>query len=78
LLLVAGYKEDEIARMDLNKVTDDELQRTIRQKLLGMMAGNGSRQRVVPVGQVETKLAEGWEFVSTLPDDKAILKLPSG
>ena len=77
LLLVAGFSQDEVSRMDLSKTTDEEPQLTIRQKLLGMMAGNGSRQIVIPVAQVESKLAEGWEFVSSLPEDRAIVKLPS-
>ena len=47
LLLVAGFSQEEIDKMDLVKVTDEELQQSVRQRLLGVIANNGSRQRVV-------------------------------
>jgi integrase len=77
LLLVAGFKEDEIRKMDVSKMADEEFQKTVRQKLLGTMANNGSSQKVVPLGEVDTYISKGWEFVAALPNEKAILKLPS-
>ena len=60
--------------MNLGKISDEELKKTIREKLQGMMMVNGSRQMVIPVAQVECKLAEWWEFVSPpCPDDRAII-----
>ena len=51
LLLVAGFRKEEVEKMDL-KVVSNEKQRTIRKKLLGAMANNGNRQgRSVGRGQ---------------------------
>jgi hypothetical protein len=48
----------------------------VREKLMGAMASNGGRQRVVPVGEVENYLRQGYDVVSLLPGYKAILRLP--
>jgi integrase len=77
LLFVAGFGEEEVKNMDLSKVTDVEFQQMIRQRLLGTMANNGNRQKVVAVNEIESYLSKGWEFVAALPNDKAILRLPS-
>ena len=76
LMLVAGFKQEEVDKMDLNKITDEELQQTIRQKLLGMMANNGNKQRVVPINQVRELIHQGWEYVAQLPTGEAIVRLP--
>ncbi len=77
LLLVAGFGEGEIDAMDLSSVTDQEFQRMVREKLLGAMANNGSKQKVIQIGEVERYIQQGWEYVASLSNDKAILKLPS-
>lgn len=76
LLLVAGFKEEEIRKMDVDKMPDEEFQKTVRQKLLGTMANNGSSQKVVPLGEVDSYVSKGWELVAALPNERAILKLP--
>ena len=43
LLLVAGFRPDEIEKMDLIHMSDDEFQATIRQRLLTMMENNEAR-----------------------------------
>jgi hypothetical protein len=48
----------------------------VRQSLLGMMANNGAKQRVISIGEIEDFIAEGWEFVAALPNDKAIMRVP--
>jgi len=77
LLLVAGYNQKEIDAMNLTAIDDEALNVKIREKLLGIMTNNGAKQKVVTVEEVEKHLAQGWEFVATLPNGKAILKLPS-
>lgn len=77
LLLVAGFKQEEVERMDLLSISDEEFQNMVRQRLLGSMINDGAKQRVVNVGDVERFLAQGWEFVAALPNDKAILKISS-
>jgi len=76
LLLVAGYKKEDTEKMDVLGMGDDEFQETIRKKLLSVMENNGAKQKIVPVKDVEKYLEQGWEFVATLPNDKAIIKLP--
>jgi len=40
------------------------------------MDGNGSKQRLVPISEIEELLKEKYEFQAVLPNGKAIMKLP--
>jgi hypothetical protein len=73
LLAVAGFKPEEIEGMDLS-MEDTEFQELVRRRLLGSVPGRG--QKVVSVGEVERYLSEGWGFVSTLPNRRAVLTPP--
>ena len=42
-LLVAGFKKEEVEKMNLGEMSDEEVQSAVRQRLVGMMTGNGSR-----------------------------------
>ncbi|MDG6939009.1 MAG: hypothetical protein JRN39_01210 [Nitrososphaerota archaeon] len=42
-LMVAGSKKDEVKKMNLDEMSDEE------QRLVGMTTGSGSRQKVIPV-----------------------------
>jgi integrase len=77
LLKVGGYSKEEVDRLGLVSMEDTEIQKMVRERLLGTMANNGHHQRVVPVGEVENYISTGWEFVATLSDEKVILRLPS-
>jgi hypothetical protein len=44
LLLVAGFKPDEINNMDLSAISDEELQTIIRQRLLGEKVNDVSKE----------------------------------
>ncbi len=77
LLLVAGLKEEEIRKLDLSKTSDEEFQQMVRERLLGTMANNGNRQRVIPSSQAKEFIAQGWEYVAQLPDSEVVVKLPS-
>jgi hypothetical protein len=76
LLSAVGYKQDEIDRMDLADMNTEDFQRLLRDKVTGAMASNGSKQRLVPVNEIEKLLNEGYEFQAVLPNGKAIMKLP--
>jgi hypothetical protein len=76
LLAVAGFSEEEVAKHDLANISDEDLNDLVRKKLLGVMTKNGSRQKVIPTCQVEQCLAEGWEYVAALPNERAIVKVP--
>lgn len=75
LLLVAGFKPEEIKDEHL-ELADEEFQTLVRDRLVSAVKNNGARQKVVRTSDVEAHLRDGWEFVSALPDGKAVLKLP--
>lgn len=80
ILLVAGLTEGEVDKMDLEGMSDADLQRIVRERLVGAAtgngaSGNGNRQKVVPLTAVEAYLEQGWEWVAPLPDDRAVLRL---
>jgi integrase len=77
LLLVAGFKEGEIEKLDLSSTSDDDFQKLVREKLLGQLVNNGNRQRVVGLEEIPKVLKEGWEFISALGPDRAVVRLPS-
>jgi hypothetical protein len=52
LLLVAGFKQGEIDKIDIVSITDEEFQAMVRQKLLGMMANNGAKQKIISTEEV--------------------------
>jgi hypothetical protein len=75
LLLVAGFKHNEIDNMDLSAMSDEELQLIIRKRLLGEKA-NDCKQKAVSISELEKFLEQGWEYVATLPNNKVIIKMP--
>ncbi len=76
LLMVAGYKQEEIEHIDLASISDEEFQELVRSRLLVALTNNGVRQKVISVMHVEDYIAQGWEFVALLPDDRVIVRLP--
>ncbi|MGA2665699.1 MAG: site-specific integrase [Nitrososphaerales archaeon] len=77
LLLVAGFKPEEIEKIKFAETSDEDFQKMVREKLLGAMANNGNRQKVVPLDEVKGLIPQGWEYVTQLPTGEAIVKLPS-
>jgi hypothetical protein len=77
LLQVAGYTESEVDAIDLEKLSNEEVHLKTRERLLKNSNGNGSRslrQKVVPLDEVEKYIESGWEYVSQLPNGKAIIR----
>ena len=75
-LLVAGFQKEDVEKMNLDEMSNEELQSLVRQKLAGMMANNGSRQKVIPIQEVRSYIGQGYEYVASLPDGGAIVKVP--
>ena len=73
-----GVPSDEIEKIDLNKMTNDEIFKEFKKRVgngMGDTPINGnSQQRVISVDELSNYLESGWEFVSTLPDNKIIIK----
>jgi len=75
LLLVAGLSQEEINKMDLPSISDEELQAIVRKKLLGTQTTNGSKQKVVSISDADKYLAKGWEYVAKLNNSKVVIKM---
>jgi len=75
-LLLAGLKKEDIQKINLDELSNEELQSIVRQRLLGEMAINGSRQKVVPLQEVKSWIRQGYEYVASLPNGEAIVKVP--
>jgi hypothetical protein len=75
LLLVAGFSQEELDKMDVLSMSDDELQNIVRNKLLGGQKANGVSQKVVSVSQANDYLAKGWEYVAKISSNKVVIKM---
>jgi len=75
LLLVTGFKQDEVDKIDLSAMSDEMLQEIVRKRLLGNPAEDCPKQKAVNITEVESYLSQGWEYVANLPNKKVIIKL---
>lgn len=76
-LTIAGYTKEEIEKFgDLSKFSVEQIQELLKKKSAEALGLNGNRQKVVSMQEVKGWLNQGWEFVSPLPPDEAIIKLP--
>ncbi len=77
LLLVAGFKQEEVDKMHMPSISDDELQEIVRKKLLGAPAEDSVKQKVVSIDEAERYLSKGWQYVAHLPGKKVVIKSDS-
>jgi integrase len=77
LLLVAGFSQEAVDKMNLPSVSDEELQTIVRKKLLGNEITNGNKQKVVNIDEADEYLAKGWEYVAKLNNNKVVIKMNS-
>jgi len=77
-LEMAGYSEEEIGRLgELSELTAQQVQELIQKKSMQALGLNGnSKQKIVPMNELKNWITQGWEFVTTLPTNEAIIKLP--
>jgi len=78
-LLVGELTMEEIEAMELdtaNLATEDIDWLIKEEKRKQRLEANKNSQKVVPTNDMEKRLTEGWEFVSPLPKNKAIIGLP--
>ncbi|MGC8516244.1 MAG: site-specific integrase, partial [Thermoplasmata archaeon] len=76
LLLAVGYRQEDIDRMNLAEMDNEAFQKLLRDKVAGAMSGNGSKQRLVDIDDIGAYLEKGYEFQASLPNGKAVMKLP--
>lgn len=75
LLLVAGFTQQEIEKLEISSLGDEEFQELVRRRLIPGEGEDCGREKVVDLNEIEGHLAEGWEYVATLPNNKIIIKL---
>jgi len=78
-LTMTGFSDKEIEKLgDLSKMSAQEVQELIQKRSMASLGLNGNgRQKVVPLDHVKNWIVEGWEYVSTLPTNEAIIRLPT-
>ena len=74
LLLVAGFAQDEVDKMDLASLGDEELQEIVRKRLLRTGTDDCAKEKAVSVNEVNRYLAQGWEYVASLPNKTVIIR----
>jgi hypothetical protein len=72
---VAGFNQEELDKMDVPSMSDEELQNIVRKRLLGGQVANGASQKVVSVNEANDYLAKGWEYVAKLSNNKVVIKM---
>ena len=77
MLRAVGYSQKEMEGLKLQEIDDEAVQRLLREKLFATAMNNGQRQKLVPSGEVDRWMAEGWEWIGNLPDGRSVLRLPS-
>ncbi len=75
LLSAVGYRQEEIDKIDLTNISNEDFQQLLRDKVAGAMTENGARQKVIPVSEVEKYIGEGYDFEAVLPNGKAVMRL---
>jgi len=73
LLLVAGYKPEEIKDEQLD-LGEEDFEILVRDRLVAGAPQNPARQKVIDERELGNVLADGWEFVSNLPTGKVVVK----
>jgi integrase len=73
LLLVAGVPADEITDTHLS-LDEKGFQALVRERLFPGATAGKAPQKVVDLDDLNAHLAEGWEFVGLLPDQKAVVR----
>ncbi len=76
LLLAVGYKQEEIDKIDLSNMSNEDFQKLLRDKVTRALVNNGSKQKVVKIDELAEYISKGYEFVAALPNGTAIVKLP--
>jgi hypothetical protein len=75
-LKMFGYTDRELAELgDVNVITLEQIQELIQKKSKQMLGLNGGTQKVVPVGELEGWIEEGWDYKRDLPNGKAVIGL---
>jgi len=80
MLMLAGFKEEEIGKMDLDSMTDEEIAQKIKERMMGSvretLTRNAMGQMVIHKSKVEDFIGRGYEFVADLHNGKVVMRIP--
>ena len=78
-LQMAGYSEEEIEQMgNLAELPAEQMQELLKKKSMASLGLNGNnKQKVVAMKEVKSWILNGWEYVTKLPSDEAVIRLPN-
>ncbi len=75
-LKMFGYTDQELQELgDISQVTTEKLQQLIHEKSMQMLGLRQGTQKVVPIGELERWIEEGWDYKRDLPNDKVVIGL---
>lgn len=78
-LEVAGYSPEELDAMGeegLSALSPADINKLIQEKSRRALGLNGNSQKVVPITEVKQWITQGWEYVTNLPTEEAVIRLP--
>lgn len=75
LLVIAGYSQEDLEKMDITSMADEEIQSLLRKKLVGLQGPNEGSQKVISVAEANDFLSKGWEYVAKISDNQVIIKM---
>ncbi|MHB1709045.1 MAG: hypothetical protein ACYCT2_06190 [Thermoplasmataceae archaeon] len=76
VLEALGYTQDQMDRVNLQDMNNEEFQNLIKGFFRKTMTGNASRQKIVSEREIEKCMNDGYEVFTTLPSGKIVMKLP--
>ena len=69
-------KEKKEELMKLSTENFEEELRRISTKRKKEILNNGNTQKIITINEIEKYINQGWEFITTLPNGKAIIRIP--
>ncbi len=73
-VLLTTEKKEELYKLSLEEFQED-LKKIAKEKKSETI-NRGNRQQIILLSDIEKYINEGWEYVTTLPEGKAIIKIP--
>ena len=79
LLMVSGYKETELSGVDLESMSNEQLQKMARERLVGTLTANGARTLIVSASELEDYLKRGYDYVDSPPalNGRSVIRFPN-
>ena len=76
-LQMTGYSEEEIEKLGDLSESPQDIQDLIKKKSMEALGLNGNKQKIVPMDQLKQYVIDGWEYVTRLPSNEAVIRLPA-